>query len=207
MVSVKQKRHPNPAVATQYFWALISNLLLVIIPLPIGPMRRQMVGTERRRKSGHDTIIYSHPDIVCTAHLIWVGWVVTGAGVFNMYVANPNWQLPIGSLCWLWLATLILTIAMMGLRFSSVACGYLAAAVLLISVLTLLLRQNLTEYTGNFVNAFGEIPVDIAWDVPKSGSCLTMRITWNKGSFYGEPGAGHWGDCNSKLRLHAFYGA
>ena len=168
MTAVNSNEERERSLPVAFTLALLANVLLVFIPLPIGPMRRRLIGYSRKRKSGRDTVFFCHPDIVCTAHLIWVGWVVAAAGAYNVIMLGQNWWVvPMQPLFWLWVGTLLLTIVVLGLRFDVVACGFLAAGTLVSVTLGLLLQHRVeSEVFGQFYQALEAIPIDLAWGVP-----------------------------------------
>lgn len=148
--------------------ALVSNLLLVFIPIPIGPLRRRLVGCRRQRGDGRDTVFFCHPDIVCTAHLIWIGWLVAAAGAYDVVTAEYQWWVvPMQPLYWLWVTILVLTIVVLGLRFSVVSCGFLGGGILLALTTALLIQRRVeTPFLGEFYEVVENIPLQIAWGVP-----------------------------------------
>lgn len=169
MATVKSKQQREPSFPVAFVLALLANLLLVFVPLPIGPMRRRLVGYSRQRNGGRDIVFYCHPGgFVCTAHLIWVGWLVAAVGAYNAVTTEWQWWVvPMQPLYWIWVGTLLLTIIVLGIQFNAVACGYLIAGTLTLLTGALLVHQRVeTELLGEFYAAVEAIPMGIAWGVP-----------------------------------------
>ena len=120
----------SPGVVWQFLRTVIGRLGLFFVPVPIGIFGRQLAG--KKSPEGHIEF-YSHPNFICTMHLIWVGWIVT-IGTFYNHVGSQDgrtWpQIPGELLSWPWLFVLIVTLIVMGLEFGRVALGFLIAAIL-----------------------------------------------------------------------------
>ncbi len=157
-----------------YAYELVGGIGLLFFPVPIGVLKRQLVG---KQKSG-EFEFYSHPNFVCTAHLIWLGWAVAAAAIYNQYAAaNALWQVPIGVMSWAWLVVLVSTFIVMGLRFNRVATGFLGAGVLisLLAAVVFELRSEFGLFEG-IRNALSSIPVVVDWGVPMMTSLVLGSV-------------------------------
>lgn len=152
-------------IVTQFIKRFVGRIGLLFFPLPIGLFRRQLAG----RTDDHGELqFFSHPDFVCTMHLIWVGWLVTLGEFYNDFATSHEWgQIPSGFLSWPWLFVLTVTIIVMGLQFARVAVGFLLAAIL-ITGLTLILSETLSDVAvfHTIHDILKRIPVTVAWGVP-----------------------------------------
>lgn len=159
-----------------------SNLILAFLPLPVWFLRRKLAG---RVSPAGDLEFYSHPNFVCTCHLVWVGWGVATAGLFNEVAQPRGWSpLPVAWLSWLWVVVLVATVLVLGLKFGRVACGFLAAAAT-IAVLgvTIAELEVETPLTLSFLAFLRDIPMQLDWGVPLLTSCIlggvfTAVATW-----------------------------
>ncbi|MCH8829129.1 MAG: hypothetical protein IID45_06080, partial [Planctomycetes bacterium] len=147
--------------------------------------RRQLAG---KAIEGDAMEFYSHPNFVCTMHLIWVGWVVTLGEMFNTFAEANDWNIliPREVLSWPWLFVLTVTIIVMGLQFSRVAVGFLMAAIA-VTGMGLWLIQVLAEVTlfKDISNIIHKIPVSVHWGVPMVVSLILGIIfvcvaTWRR---------------------------
>ena len=153
----------------------LGNLILVFLPLPLGLLRRKLVG---RIDANGDLEFYSHPNFVCTCHLVWVGWLVSFAGLYNQIAALRGWNvLPVNWLSWLWMLVLVFTLVVLGLKFGRVACGFLAAAAT-IAVLGIIIAELKVEVplTVSFLYSLGCIPMQLDWGVPMLTSLVLGMI-------------------------------
>ena len=158
---------------------------LMFIPLPIGIFRRQLAG---KAVEGDSMEFYSHPNFVCTMHLIWVGWVVTLGEMFNTFAEANDWNIliPREALSWPWLFVLTVTVIVMGLQFSRVAVGFLLAAIS-VTGMGLWLIQVLADVTlfKDMAKIIHGIPVSVQWGVPMVVSLILGIIfvcvaTWRR---------------------------
>ena len=76
----------SPGVVGSFLRTFIGSIGLMFIPVPISIFKRQLAG-----KMDNDGTLefYSHPNFICTMHLIWVGWLVT-IGEFYNDLASRN---------------------------------------------------------------------------------------------------------------------
>jgi hypothetical protein len=161
--SMNQTTHSRSIASV--FADFLGNFILVFVPLPIGFLRRKLAG---RVTSSGDQEFYSHPNFVCTCHLVWVGWVVAAAGVYNQQALPRDWpQLPVQWMSWLWVVVVVLTMLVMGLKFGRVACGFLAAAATIAVLgITIAELKVQTPLTAAFLAVLGQIPMHLDWGVP-----------------------------------------
>ena len=166
--------HKSPGLVRIFLRRFFGSIGLMFIPLPIGIFRRQLAG---KAVEGDSMEFYSHPDFVCTMHLIWVGWLVT-LGVFYNNVVEEKWQIPDNYLSWPWLFVLTITLIVMGLQFSRVVVGFLLAAIAL-SGMGLFLIQALKDFPvfEYIAKKMDQIPVIVEWGVPMVVS-LVLGITF-----------------------------
>ncbi|MCH7687798.1 MAG: hypothetical protein IH899_14130 [Planctomycetes bacterium] len=172
----------SPGLIRKYLRRFFGSIGLMFIPIPVGIFRRQLAG---KSIEGDSMEFYSHPDFVCTMHLIWVGWLVT-LGVFYNNVVEEEWQISDNFLSWPWLFVLTITIIVMGLQFSRVVVGFLLAGIA-VSGMGLFLIQALKdfpvfEYIAKKMDA---IPVIVEWGVPMVVSLILGIIfvcvaTWRR---------------------------
>jgi len=155
----------RPGIVMQFVKRFIGRIGLLFFPLPIGLFRRQLAG----RTDDHGELqFFSHPDFVCTMHLIWVGWLVTLGEFYNQYASDHQFtQIPNGFLSWPWLFVLTVTLIVMGLQFARVAVGFLIAAIV-ITGLILFLSETLSEVAVFHAihDVLKKIPVTVDWGVP-----------------------------------------
>lgn len=163
--------------------SFLSNLLVMFVPLPVGPCRCKLVG--RRSRCG-DIEFYSHPRFVCCMHLIWFGYLVAAVGVLYDFVLPATFSSGVlmKTLTWIWLLILLGTIASMGLDFGRVACGFIAAAVVIVALTFVLLRFLLgLPALGSHVGLLRSIPIEVSWGVPcmvsfMLGLTYAAVVTW-----------------------------
>jgi len=159
------KQRPKGIVRT-FVRRFFGSIGLMFFPMPLSIFRGQLAG---KFVEDGDLEFYSHPNFVCTMHLIWVGWFVTIGAVARGYL-DPDathravWD---ALLSWPWLVVLTVTIIVMGLRFARVAVGFLVAGILIFG-LGLWLIQALSdiEVFRQLAHALGKIPVLVQWGVP-----------------------------------------
>jgi hypothetical protein len=155
----------HPGVIRSFVRTFLGSIGLMFIPLPIGIFKRQLAG--KIDKNG-EMEFYSHPDFVCTMHLIWVGWLVTLGALYNSFAADRGWaEIPTNYLSWPWLFVLCVTLIVMGLQFGRVALGFLIAVIIIV-LLGLGLAQvtsELTIFKGIYAQ-LRKIPVHVEWGVP-----------------------------------------
>ena len=156
----------RPGVVWKFFRMFLASIGLMFIPLPVSIFRRQLAG---KHTEGGDLEFYSHPNFVCTMHLIWVGWVVTLGVAYNDWAEAHEWsQIPVNLLSWPWIVVLCVTLIVMGLQFARVAVGFLLAAFLVTSLglwlLQLLSNIQFIKAIKDFV--FERINVELHWGVP-----------------------------------------
>jgi hypothetical protein len=155
----------SSGVVSQFLRNFIGSIGLMFVPLPFGILKRQMAG----KIDKHGKLeFYSHPNFVCTLHLIWVGWLMT-LGVFynDLAEANEFTKIPNAMLSWPWIFVLLLTIVVMGLQFGRVQIGFLVAAIA-VTFLGLALTQVRwdIEIFAGLRRLLGKIPVVVDWGVP-----------------------------------------
>ena len=63
-----------PGVVGSFMRTFFGSIGLMFIPMPISLFQRQLAG--KTDKEG-TLEFYSHPNFICTMHLIWIGWIVT----------------------------------------------------------------------------------------------------------------------------------
>lgn len=143
----------------------ISNIGLLLVPLPLGPLRSKLVG---RFNTDSGVEFYSHPPFILTCHLIWLGWLVTLLGLYNLAaISNAWWIIPMDLFNWLWVLAVLCTIIVLGLEFNRVACGFLAAGVVIAGLLGMILEAQVHfPLSETFYKIASEIPVVIEWGVP-----------------------------------------
>jgi len=155
----------HPGVVSQFLMKFFGSIGLVFIPLPFGIFRRQLAGRIDRQGTME---FYSHPNFICTMHLIWVGWLMTIGALYNDFAeANDMAMISDRLLTWPWIIALLVTLVMMGLRFGRIQVGFLAAAVA-VTGLTLALVETMGHveifrYLGSFLRT---IKVRVEWGVP-----------------------------------------
>lgn len=162
-MAAEQQRHPG--VVWSFLRTFLGSFGLIFIPLPIGILRRQLCGRVDRDGKLE---FYSHPDFICTMHLIWVGWVVTLGFLYNDFAHERGWMAIRDTFfSWPWLFVLCLTLIVLGLQFGRVALGFLIAAVVIV-VLGLGLIQTLSNITlfKDIHGTIRKIPVSLDWGVP-----------------------------------------
>ena len=169
---------------SQFLRKFVGSIGLMFVPLPFGLFKRQLAGKIDREGTLE---FYSHPNFVCTLHLIWVGWLMT-LGEFYNDIAKENEfpQIRPGLLSWPWIFVLLLTILVMGLRFGRVQIGFLIAAIA-VSGLSLALVEVLgdIEIFEGLRRIVGEIPVAVEWGVPMVisfvlGILFVCVATWRR---------------------------
>jgi len=156
--------HPS-GVISQFLRKFFGSIGLMFVPLPLGIFRRQLAGKIDRRG---ELEFYSHPNFVCTMHLIWVGWVMTLGELYNDWAeVNGYGLIDDRVLSWPWMAVLLLTLIVMGLQFGRVQIGFLIAAIT-VSVLGLALIEALGDVAifGAARSTLGKIKVRVQWGVP-----------------------------------------
>lgn len=155
----------SPGLVKDFLLTFIGSIGLMFIPLPIGIFRRQLAGYVQ---PDGDLEFYSHPNFVCTMHLIWVGWLVTLGALYNDFAITRDLpEIPAGWLGWPWLFVLTVTIIVMGLRFARVAVGFLIASIAII-LLGLALTQALShvELFKQISQVLGRVKVNVDSGVP-----------------------------------------
>lgn len=157
----------SPGLVKDFLRTFIGSIGLMFIPMPISIFKRQLAGFTRE---DGDMEFYSHPNFVCTMHLIWVGWLVTLGALYNDFASQPGreWhEIPPGWLGWPWLFVLTLTIIVMGLRFARVAVGFLVACITIV-LLGLGLTQALSdvELFKQISEVLGRVKVNVDSGVP-----------------------------------------
>ena len=152
-------------VITNLFTDFFGNFLLVFLPLPIGLLRRKLAG---RVDAAGDLEFYSHPNFVCTCHLVWVGWLVAVAGIYNERALPRGWPLlPVEWMSWLWVVVVVATLLVLGLEFGRVACGFLAAATTIAFLGATIAELEVdTPLTTGFLSGLGRVPMQLGWGVP-----------------------------------------
>lgn len=189
-----ERRH-NPK---EFVWAFLMSFMgrlgLVFFPVPVGVFRRQLVGY-----FGRDGLLefYSHPNLVCTSHLIWVGWVVALGLKYNDFAATRGlWQITPILLGWLWIFVLLLTIIAMGVRFNRVACGFVAAfAVILVLAIAVMEIGTHLPITAYIRDMMADVPVRLDWGIPAVVS-LTLGMLF--------AGVASWQRLNDRWILQRF---
>ena len=175
---------PPKGVVLQFLRRFFGSIGLMFIPLPISIFRGQLAG---RSSEGGDLVFYTHPNFVCTMHLIWVGWLVTiGAFVRDYFDPEGASQLWNALLSWPWLVVLTLTIIVMGLHFARVAVGFLIAGTVIFG-LGIWLIQSLSDYQlfKQIWDGLARIPVFVRWGVPMVvsvvlGFTFVCVATWRR---------------------------
>lgn len=156
----------QPGVIWSFVRTFLGSIGLMFIPIPVWIFKRQLAG---KVNSDGELEFYSHPDFVCTMHLIWVGWVVALGALFNDLAAAQGWgvKIPMNYLSWPWLFMLLVTLIVMGLQFGRVALGFLISAIVIV-VLGLGLAQALsdTPIFEDIHHTLSRIPVEVQWGVP-----------------------------------------
>jgi len=156
----------QPGIIWSFVRTFFGSIGLMFVPLPFWIFKRQLAG---KTNSDGELEFYSHPDFVCTMHLIWVGWLVTLGAMFNSFAASREWSaaIPMNYLSWPWLFVLCLTLVVMGLQFGRVALGFLIASIVIV-LLGLGLAQALsaTPIFEDIHRVVRRIPVEINWGVP-----------------------------------------
>ncbi len=166
----------KPGVVKIFLRRFIGSIGLLFMPMPLGIFRRQLAG---KHVEGGDLEFYSHPNFVCTMHLIWIGWLVTIGELYNDYAKEHNHPvIPDFVLSWPWLVVLLVTLVVMGLQFARVALGFLILALLLTGV-TLGLTENMSDYPifSHVHEVLKKIDVGVEWGVPMVIS-LTLGMTF-----------------------------
>jgi len=175
----------SPGLIKIFLRRFFGSIGLMFFPIPFGIFRRQLAG---KAIEGGTMEFYSHPDFVCTMHLIWVGWVVTLGEMFNKLFNKEGDPplIPHEILIWPWLFVLTVTIIVMGLQFSRVAVGFLMAAITVCG-LGLWLIQALAEVAlfKDIAKVLGDIPVSVEWGVPMVvsfvlGIIFVCVATWRR---------------------------
>ena len=169
---------------SQFLRKFVGSIGLMFVPLPFGLFKRQLAGKIDREGTLE---FYSHPNFVCTLHLIWVGWLMTLGEFYNdIAKANEFPQIRPGLLSWPWIFVLLLTILVMGLRFGRVQIGFLIAAIA-VSGLSLALVEVLgdIEIFQGLKTILGKIPVAVEWGVPMVisfvlGILFVCVATWRR---------------------------
>ena len=172
----------SPGLIRIFLRRFFGSIGLMFIPLPIGIFRRQLAG---KAIEGDSMEFYSHPNFVCTMHLIWVGWLVTLGKFYNDF-ADDKWEIPNNYLIWPWLFVLTITIIVMGLQFSRVVVGFLLSAIA-VSGMGLWLIQALKDFpVFQFIaEKLRDIDVEVDWGVPMVVSLILGMIfvcvaTWRR---------------------------
>lgn len=153
-------------VVGSFLRTFIGSIGLMFIPVPISLFKRQLAG--RFEKDG-TLEFYSHPNFICTMHLIWVGWLVTIGAFYNDFaVRNESFPvIPDQALSWPWIVVLLITMVVMGLQFGRIQVGFLLAA-LAVTGMGLGLLQVMADIAvfGNIAKVINRIPVTVRWGVP-----------------------------------------
>ena len=161
----------SSGVVSQFLRKFFGSLGLVFIPLPFGIFRRQLAGKVNREGTLE---FYSHPNFICTMHLIWIGWVMTLGELYNDWAeANGYGMLDDRVLSWPWIAALLLTLIVMGLQFGRVQIGFLIAGITVV-ILGLSLIQVLGDVAifSTVKSWIGKVPVRVRWGVPLATSTV-----------------------------------
>lgn len=160
----------------EFLGLFLGNLSLIFLPIPAGLSRRQLVG---RISSTGALEFYSHPNFVCTSHLIWVGWLAAAGLFYNTQATVQGWvEIPAAALSWSWLVVLAGTILVLGIRFNRVAIGFLtaAAAICILTLSLMEMRLGLEMHQAMFQQT-GRLPVNVDWGVPAAVS-LVLGLTF-----------------------------
>ena len=176
-----------PGMIRKFLRTFLGSIGLMFIPLPISIFRRQLAG--KTDKEG-TLEFYSHPNFICTLHLIWVGWVVSLAVAYNNFADAQGWIMlgeeTLRTLGWVWIVVLLLTIVVMGLQFGRIQVGFLIAA-LAVSGLGLGLLQVMADIAvfGKIREVLHRIPVIVQWGVPFAvssvlGMLFVAVATWRR---------------------------
>jgi hypothetical protein len=164
----------SPGLIRIFLRRFIGSIGLMFIPLPIGISRRQLAG---KAVEGDSMEFYSHPDFVCTMHLIWVGWLVTLGAFYNTLV-KEKLEIPDNLLSWPWLFVLTITIVVMGLQFSRVVVGFLLAGIAVSGMGLWLIQVGRDVQVFEYIfKTLYEIDVKIGWGIPMVVS-LVLGITF-----------------------------
>jgi hypothetical protein len=158
------EEHPSGLVS-QFLRTFVGSIGLMFVPLPFGIFKRQMAGKIDRVGVLE---FYSHPNFVCTLHLIWVGWLMAIGEFYNKFAKDKEYTpIPDALLSWPWIFVLLLTIVVMGLRFGRVQIGFLisAIAVTLLGMALTQVQWEIEIFAG-LRRLLGRIPVVVEWGVP-----------------------------------------
>lgn len=150
---------------SQFLKKFFGGIGLAFIPLPFGIFKRQLAGRIDREGTME---FYSHPNFICTMHLIWVGWLMTIGEFYNDFAREHDFALIDDRvLSWPWICVLLLTLIVMGLRFGRVQIGFLIAAIT-VTVLGLALIQTTGDIAifAGIRTALGKIKVHVEWGLP-----------------------------------------
>lgn len=161
----------SSGVVSQFLRKFFGSLGLIFVPLPFGIFRRQLAGRVNREGTLE---FYSHPNFICTMHLIWIGWVMTLGELYNDWATeNGHWTLDPRVLSWPWIVALLLTLIIMGLQFGRVQIGFLIAGIV-VSVLGLALIQVLGDVAifATLKSMLGKVKVGVQWGVPLATSAV-----------------------------------
>ncbi|MFQ5734089.1 MAG: hypothetical protein ACE5KM_19310 [Planctomycetaceae bacterium] len=150
----------------QFLRKFIGGIGLAFVPLPFWIFKRQLAGRIDREGTME---FFSHPNFICTMHLIWVGWLMTLGVLYNHFAEEHEFaMINVRVLSWPWITVLLLTLIVMGLQFGRVQIGFLVAAIA-VSGLGLALIESMNEDVAIFAairNAWIKIDVKTEWGLP-----------------------------------------
>jgi len=176
----------QPGMVIQFLKTFFGSIGLLFVPLPFSIFRRQLAGKVNAETGEME--FYSHPNFICTMHLIWIGWIVTLCALFNDVSESKKWNVEISPtlLGWIWLFVLLLTLIVMGLRFGRVQVGFLVAAIALVGMgLGLIQAFSDIAVFSNIYSTLKSIDTGIDWGVPfvvsmSVGLLFVCVVTWRR---------------------------
>jgi len=156
--------HPSGLIS-QFLRNFVGSIGLMFVPLPFGIFKRQMAGKIDKQGTLE---FYSHPNFICTLHLIWVGWLMTLGEVYNDYATAHNFTLIDDRLLsWPWIFVLLLTVVVMGLRFGRVQIGFLIAAIAVAGLgLALIEALGDVQIFAAIRDLLNKFKLKVEWGVP-----------------------------------------
>ena len=147
--------------------------MVLICPLPIGPIRRHLAG--KITEQG-DFVFYCHPRLIVCMHLIWVGWLVGLTALLQGSVAEPaGWDLGwlMRLVTWLWIVTLVVTIIALSLDLGRLSVAMLIVATAgLAAMLGFVQARVQLPILGAVIAGLAMIPIEMEWGLPVLVSLL-----------------------------------
>ena len=138
--------------------------LVFICPVPIGPMKRLLVG---QVTVGKEFAFFSHSRMIIWMHVIWAGWVVAVAALVRSGRPELDWLLQNAIL--FWLLVLIVTALAITFDFNALAAMLVAALALVIILVGIIFRLPILYWVAWLFPMDQQTP---DWTVPVAFSAV-----------------------------------